>query len=71
MSRIAQLLRELADEIDRTEVRAAVPVEKPPKVHRARPMRKQYVPKAQLSEIDLARARETAKRYRIPIGGTG
>lgn len=64
-ARVAALLRELADELERDERHAGKP--NVPKSAPRRPVRKPYVPDIQLTEIDRARARRRARKMGIPI----
>ncbi len=63
-TRVAALLRELADELERDDERQKVPV-------RAKMLRKRvrhpFVPQRELSEIEIARARQRARKLGIPI----
>ena len=82
MSRLAELYRQaarldvershvneaIADELERSEIRSATPVAPPPKPRRTRgPVVRRVPTSASVSEIDVARARAVAQKYRIPL----
>lgn len=67
-ARVAMLLRELADELEHND--APAPPVKPSR--RTQPKRKRvrqpFVPIRQLSEIEIERARQRARKLGIAIG---
>lgn len=62
---IADLHRELAEELER-EHRPANDAANVPKAKRKR-IRKAYVPKREFTDIEMARARQRAKKLGIPV----
>lgn len=66
VARIATLLRELADELERDGARA-LPNNNAPKSQRRKQVRKPFVAPRPISELEKARARQHLRKLGIPI----
>lgn len=62
---LAEIHRELAEEIEREQTGPRLP--DAPKSKARRAIRDPYVPTRKLSDIEMARARQRAKKLGIPI----
>lgn len=63
--RIAALLRDNANELERDEQRAGKP--NLPKAPRRKPVRKPYVSTRKFTEAELEAARQRARRFGFPL----